>query len=188
MTDEELSEEEKETLVAKRVAERCKEIYQRVKKENPCIFCVQYDDGCQLKGNKCDSTSLRMYYEKRYQEIEPYLKNTYINELEKENEQLQKNNKHIRDLIEAERQRQEECNDVHLRDIATLEKENELLAKRICELQSDLSRAKSQIEKMKCCRNCEHFETTEDYGACRDKCVKIKKGQWILTNWKLYKN
>lgn len=44
--------------------------------------------------------------------------------LEKENEQLQKNNKHIRDLIEAERQRQEECDDVHLRDIATLEKEN----------------------------------------------------------------
>lgn len=48
----------------------------------------------------------------------------YIVELEKENEQLQKNNKHIRDLIEAERQRQEECDDVHLRDIATLEKEN----------------------------------------------------------------
>ena len=45
----------------------------------------------------------------------------------KENEQLQKNNKHIQELINAERQRQEECNDVHLRDIATLEQENEQL-------------------------------------------------------------
>ena len=45
--------------------------------------------------------------------------------LKEENEQLQKNNKHIQELINAERQRQEECNDVHLRDIATLEQENE---------------------------------------------------------------
>lgn len=94
---------EEEMLVAKRVAERCKEIYQRVKKENPCIFCVQYNDGCQLKGNKCNSISLRMYFEKDYPEVESFLKNTCINELEKENEQL-----------------------------------------------------KTQIEKMKCCENCDY--------------------------------
>lgn len=34
--------------------------------------------------------------------------------------------------------------------------ENKQLAKRICELQSDLSKAKSMIEKMKCCENCKH--------------------------------
>ena len=60
-----------------------------------------------------------------------------------ENKQLQKNNKHIRDLIEAERQRQEECNNVHLRDIVTLEKENEKL--------------QQQIEEMKNCYNCSNF-------------------------------
>lgn len=72
--------------------EKCKEIYQRTKKENPCFFCVQYDNGCQLKGHNCDSTSLRMYYEKSYQEIEPYLKDAYIKELEEENTELKKRN------------------------------------------------------------------------------------------------
>lgn len=41
-------------------------------------------------------------------------------------------------------------------DYKELEKENELLAKRICELQSDLSRLKSLNEKMKRCSNCVH--------------------------------
>ena len=36
-----------------------------------------------------------------------------------------------------------------------LRQENKSLAKRICELQSDLAKAKSQIEIMKCCFNCE---------------------------------
>lgn len=72
--------------------ERCKEIYQRIKKENPCFFCVQYDNGCQLKGHNCDSTSLRMYYEKSYPEVEPYLKNAYVKELEEDNAKLRKRN------------------------------------------------------------------------------------------------
>lgn len=80
------------------------EIYQRIKKENPCIFCVQYDDGCQLKGHSCNSTYLRMYYERDYSEIEPFLKNTYIKELEKENEELEvqltKSKKYIRKLLD----------------------------------------------------------------------------------------
>ena len=61
-----------------------------------------------------------------------------IEELEKENEQLQKNNKHIQDLIEAERQRQEECNNVHLRDIEELEKENEQLKQQIAKMKQDV--------------------------------------------------
>ena len=65
-----------------------KEIYQRIKKENPCIFCLRSDGGCQLKGNKCDSTSLKMYYERNHLEIESILKDIYIKELEKESEQL----------------------------------------------------------------------------------------------------
>lgn len=65
---------------------------------------------------------------------------TDYRKLKEENEQLQKNNKHIQELINAERQRQEQCDDVHLRNIATLEKENDQL--------------KQQIEKMKNCGNC----------------------------------
>jgi len=62
----------------------CKKIYQRIKKENPCVFCVRSDGGCQFKGNKCDSTSLKMYYERNHLEIESILKDIYIKELEKE--------------------------------------------------------------------------------------------------------
>jgi hypothetical protein len=65
-----------------------KEIYQRIKKENPCIFCLRSAGGCQFKGNKCDSTSLKMYYERNHLEIESILKDIYIKELEKESEQL----------------------------------------------------------------------------------------------------
>ena len=54
--------------------------------------------------------------------------------------------------------------------------------------QFKIMQLKAQIEKMKNCKNCEHYETTKDYGVCRDKCAKNKKGQWILTNWKLYKD
>jgi hypothetical protein len=60
--------------------------------------------------------------------------------------------------------------------------------KSIEELEEENQKLQEQVEKMKCCRNCEHFETTEDYGSCRAKCAKNKKGQWILTNWKLYKD
>lgn len=65
-----------------------KEIYQRIKKENPCIFCIRSDGGCQFKGNKCDSTSLKKYYERNQLEIESILKDIYIKELDQENEQL----------------------------------------------------------------------------------------------------
>lgn len=34
--------------------EKYKEIYQRVKKENPCILCLRSAGGCQLKDNECD--------------------------------------------------------------------------------------------------------------------------------------
>lgn len=68
-------------------AKRCEEIYQRLKNENPCIFCVQYDNSCQIEG--CDPTSLKMYYEKGYQEIGPFLRNIYLKELEEENEKLE---------------------------------------------------------------------------------------------------
>lgn len=71
-----------------------------------------------------------------------------IEELEKENEQLQKNNKHIQDLIEAERQRQEECNNVHLRDIATLEKENEELKQQVSYLEDNLRVARKDREHL----------------------------------------
>lgn len=66
------------------------EIYQRIKKENPCIFCLRSDGGCQLKGNKCDSTSLKMYYERNHLEIESILKDIYIKELEKEIIEIEK--------------------------------------------------------------------------------------------------
>lgn len=48
--------------------------------------------------------------------------------------------------------------------------ENKQLAKRICELQSDLSKAKSMIEKMKRCVNCKYYEpgtrADNDCGQC----------------------
>lgn len=72
----------------------------------------------------------------------------YIVGLEKENEKLQKNNKHIQDLIEAERQRQEECNNVHLRDIATLEKENEELKQQVSYLKDNLRVARKDRERL----------------------------------------
>lgn len=56
-------------------------------------------------------------------------------------------------------------------------------------LKQENEQLKAQIEYMKCCKNCAHYETTEDYGSCRDKCAKkTKNGPWILTNWKLYKD
>lgn len=38
------------------------------------------------------------------------------------------------------------------------------------------------------CRNCEHYETVEDYGSCRAKCAKFINGRWVPTNWELYKD
>lgn len=65
-----------------------KEIYQRIKKENPCIFCIRSDGGCQFKGNECDLNSLKKYHERNQLEIESILKDIYIKELDQENEQL----------------------------------------------------------------------------------------------------
>lgn len=45
------------------------------------------------------------------------------------------------------------------------DEENKQLAKRICELQSDLSKAKSQIEKMKRCQNCNNYYNGTTGGA-----------------------
>lgn len=67
---------------------------------------------------------------------------TEYQKVKEENEQLQKKNKHIRDLIEAERQRQEECNDVHLRAVATLEKENKRLQQQIEKMKKDVEELK----------------------------------------------
>lgn len=36
-----------------------------------------------------------------------------------------------------------------------VKQEKEQLAKKVCELQSDLAKAKTMIEKMKCCFNCD---------------------------------
>lgn len=47
--------------------------------------------------------------------------------------------------------------------------ENKQLAKRICELQSDLSKAKSMIEKMKRCQNCKNYYNKTKGGA--DYCL-----------------
>lgn len=44
--------------------------------------------------------------------------------------------------------------------------ENKQLAKRICELQSDLSKAKSMIGKMKCCENCKYHSFWGDELKC----------------------
>jgi hypothetical protein len=52
-------------------------------------------------------------------------------EVQKENKQLQKHNKYVLDLIKAERRRQEECDDVHLRNIAILDKENQQLKQQL---------------------------------------------------------
>lgn len=50
---------------------------------------------------------------------------------------------------------------VRLTEYQKLDEENKQLAKRICELQSDLSRAKSQIEKMKCCHSCKSHKLND---------------------------
>lgn len=72
---------------------------------------------------------------------------TEYQKLKEENEQLQKNNKHIQELINAERQRQEECNNVHLRDIATLEKENAELKKQQFSLRNERNTFLAQNEQ-----------------------------------------
>lgn len=63
----------------------------------------------------------------------------------------------------------------------TLKQENEQLAKRICELQSDLSKAKSQIEKMK---NCSNYNGIIKGGLSNERCkICIKDttfGFWEL--------
>jgi hypothetical protein len=58
----------------------------------------------------------------------------------KENADLKIYNEKLYRLINAERKRQEECDDIHLQRITELEKEN--------------AKLKAQIEKMKCCGNC----------------------------------
>lgn len=71
-----------------------------------------------------------------------------------------------------------------------LAKENKRLTKRICELQSDLSRAKNQIEKMRCCENCKYHSFWGDELKCNygmkealqeDKLVECKD----MNKWEL---
>ena len=71
-----------------------------------------------------------------------------------------------------------------------LAKENERLTKKIYELQSDLSRAKSQIEKMRCCENCKYHSFWGDELKCNygmkevlqeDKLVECKD----MNKWEL---
>lgn len=77
--------------------EKYDEIYQRLKKENPCIFCVQYDSRCRLPYNdgtylkNCSADLLKMYYEKPYSEIYNYVYRIYVQELEQENVELKNN-------------------------------------------------------------------------------------------------
>ena len=65
--------------------------------------------------------------------------------------------------------------DMFLEENEHLKRDNGLLAKRICELRSDLSRAKSQIEKMVCCMNC---------GNQRNMCLPKSK-KLCCSNWRL---
>lgn len=59
--------------------------------------------------------------------------------------------------------------------------ENKQLAKRICELQSDLSKAKTMIEKMKCCDNCKWLERENGYVYCKHTyCAKNLYSEWEL--------
>lgn len=61
------------------------------------------------------------------------------------------------------------------------DEENEQLAKRICELRSDLSKAKSTIEKMKCCGNCKWLERENEYVYCKHTyCAKNLHSKWEL--------
>lgn len=68
------------------------------------------------------------------------------------------------------------------------QKNEKQLTKRICELQSDLSRAKNQIGKMKCCQNCCWFllrledEIYKPYCCKNDKYLQIEK---VCTKWSL---
>lgn len=68
------------------------------------------------------------------------------------------------------------------------QKNEEQLAKRICELQSDLSKAKSQIQKMKCCLNCRWFllrlecEIYKPYCCENDKYLQTEK---VCKKWEL---
>lgn len=57
-----------------------------------------------------------------------------------------------------------------------LKQEKQSLAKRIYELQSDLSRAKSQIEKMRCCENCINYTKLFELEGCDCK---------NLCNWRM---
>lgn len=81
--------------------EKYDEIYQRLKKENPCIFCVQYDSRCRLPYDdgtylkNCSVDSLKMYYEKSYSEIYNYVYRIYVQELEQENVELKNKCKKI---------------------------------------------------------------------------------------------
>lgn len=59
-----------------------------------------------------------------------------------------------------------------------LKQEKQSLAKRIYELQSDLSRAKSQIEKMRCCENCINYTKLYETEGC--DCEN-------LSNWRMNK-
>jgi hypothetical protein len=57
---------------------------------------------------------------------------------------------------------------------------SEQLEKRICELQSDLSRAKSQIEKMRCCENCIDYTKLYETEGC--DCENLSN--WRMNNEK----
>lgn len=105
----------------------------------------------------------------------------YMDKLREENASLKKHNEKLTALINAERERQEKCNDIHLRTIAELEKENEGLKETIrkgtscgdwnddvhtCQMYlkqeqlqeciNQLTKARKLIQKMKCCENCKY--------------------------------
>ena len=54
-----------------------------------------------------------------------------IEQLEEENTKLKKHNEELIALINAERERQEKCDDIHLRTIAELDKENVELKEKV---------------------------------------------------------
>lgn len=66
----------------------------------------------------------------------------------KENAELGKHNEELIALINAERERQEKCDDVHLRKITDLEKENAELKEKVSYLKDNLRVARKDREEL----------------------------------------
>ena len=111
-----------------------------------------------------------------------------VRELEKENAELKKRKEELIALINAERERQEKCDDVHLRTIAELEKENgNLKALRKYEVnvaQSEIGKLEKENAELK-----QQLEDIDNATDCFNKQEEIiAKAKELLKQWvELYK-